>query len=374
MSNTSVDNVHIYKSNNLIESSYKLTIAEQRILYMGIKKLKPIFISKNLPIKDIQDLMKANVFDEIEITVAEYKKEFNIRSNNVYDDLVNVCNRLFERTIKYYDGKELIKKRWVITCKYNEENKSVKLKFHPELIMDLLIFKNKFTILRCDVTKSIKNSYTYRIYELLKQYEKIGKREFVIDDFRYILGIPDNEYPQYANMKQKIINPSIKALNKDTDIEVEFEEIKVKRKVVKLKFQIRPKQYIPKKVMYEQIALDILDNEDVEKTAYKQLTQILKMQVTPEQADVIFDIAIESISKHNLQVGVLDYIKEKNKVINIYKNNNEVKNIIGLLIKALQQNWQAKATKDSFNNFEQRAYNYEELENDLLGWNEVDNK
>ena len=33
---------YIYKSNNLVESSYSLSLNAQRLIYMGAKKLKPI--------------------------------------------------------------------------------------------------------------------------------------------------------------------------------------------------------------------------------------------------------------------------------------------------------------------------------------------
>lgn len=47
--------------------------------------------------------------------------------------------------------------------------------------------------------------YSVRMYELLKQYEKIGKRWFKLEDLRLILGMNQGEYPLYANFKQKVI-------------------------------------------------------------------------------------------------------------------------------------------------------------------------
>ena len=41
------------------------------------------------------------------------------------------------------DGK-IIEKRWVITCEYDPKNCCISLTFHPDLILDLLVFKNKY--------------------------------------------------------------------------------------------------------------------------------------------------------------------------------------------------------------------------------------
>ncbi len=370
-----VDNVnnskpHIYKSNSLIESSYKLSVSEQRIMYMGIKKLKPIFIKKNLSIEETQKLIMANIFDDIEIDALEYKKEFNIKSNNVYAELVEICDRLYERKIQYVDeDNQIVKKRWVITSKYDEANNRIKLRFHPDLIMDLLIFKNKFTVLRYDVAKSIKNSYTYRIYELMKQYEKIGKRSFTIGDFRYKLGIPDTEYPKYANMKQKIIKPSLDLLNGKSDIEIIFEEVKQKNKVVGIVFHVKGSKETPKRVIHEQISLDEVAITS-EGSIYEQLKGITGVEISPEVAESIFDYAIESIAINKLQIGVLDFIKEKVSILEEYSKYNQIGNYTGTLIKAVQDNWKSNKKVSNFNNYEQRKYDMSELERNLLGWND----
>lgn len=375
------DKKYIYKSNNLIESSYKLSVSEQRLIYMGVKKLKPIFIKHNMTKEDIEKnialqqlLEKDHPFDEIEITVSEYKKEFNIKSNNIYDTMVDISKRLFDRKIQYIsESGEMVQKRWVISCSFNEMTNSIRLRFHPDLLIDMLVFKNRFTMLDYEVGKSIKNNYTYRLYELLKQYVAIGKRKFTLEQFRYKLGMNDDEYPKFANIKQKIINPSIKSLNKSSDINIEYEEIKKERKVVGVIFYIKQID-IPKKVIHEQqvfseVALDI-DNYDV----FNKLKAILNIDITPQDAGSIFDSALVGIKNNELKnKPVFDYIEEKNKVMIDYSKVKRVDNPIGFLKSSLEGNWTKNSimNKGTFNNFDQRNYSKEyldSLENQLLGW------
>ncbi|MGL5150407.1 MAG: replication initiation protein, partial [Clostridium sp.] len=174
---------HIYKSNSLIDCSYKLSLSEQRLISLGCKKLKPIFVDKNITIDEFKILVEANIFDPIEITVPEYKAEFGVKSNNVYGEMKSIVDSLYERSIVYYDNKgKLTKKRWVITSIFDEEIKSVIIKFHPDLLVDLLVFKGQYTKLNYSFLTTVKNSYVGRIYELLRQYLFIKKRYFEISE------------------------------------------------------------------------------------------------------------------------------------------------------------------------------------------------
>jgi plasmid replication initiation protein len=52
---------------------------------------------------------------------------------------------------------------------------------------------------------------------------------------------------------------------------------------------------------------------------------------------------------------------------------NKVNNIVGAMITALKEDWQVpkgKTKVSTFNNFEQREYDFDDLEKRLLGWGE----
>ena len=178
----------IYKSNKLIESSYRLTTAQNRLLYMGMSKLKRSILDRNMNIEQVQNAIKQANFDLIYIDVVDYKKKFNIKANNLYAELAKIATELYEQEIIYFDEKDNITRmRWVITCKYDNDQKGIAIQFHPDLIKDLLIFKNKFTKMLFDNFLNIKGKYSFRIYELCKQYLKIGFRDFYIEDLRFKL-------------------------------------------------------------------------------------------------------------------------------------------------------------------------------------------
>ena len=82
--------------------------------------------------------------------------------------------------------------------------------------------------------------YAIKLYELLKQYHKIGWRIIDIRELKYMFGI-DKGYSQYCDFKKRVILIAISEINKNTDLEIEIEEIKKGRKVSEIKFFIKNK-------------------------------------------------------------------------------------------------------------------------------------
>ena len=81
--------------------------------------------------------------------------------------------------------------------------------------------------------------YSIRIYELLKQYERIRKRKLTLEELRYFLGIEKEKYIQYGHLKNKVLLVAQKEINEKTDIQFTFNEIKTGRKVTGFEFDIK---------------------------------------------------------------------------------------------------------------------------------------
>lgn len=80
--------------------------------------------------------------------------------------------------------------------------------------------------------------YAVKMYKLLKQYQTIKKREFTLDELKDLLGIIDN-YKKYSHFKERVVDLSLKKINENTDINVEYIECRVGKAVKSLSFQIR---------------------------------------------------------------------------------------------------------------------------------------
>jgi len=83
----------------------------------------------------------------------------------------------------------------------------------------------------------MKSTYSIRIYQLLKQYEKIGKRKFELEELQNILEVPKSFY-RYSQFKQKILTVALNELFEYSDIYFTYKEIKTGKKVTGLEFEI----------------------------------------------------------------------------------------------------------------------------------------
>lgn len=362
---------YIYKSNNLVESSYSLSLNAQRLIYMGAKKLKPIFIKSNIKPSQLKSFLATKTFGDLKIYVTEFKNEFNIKGNYLYDAFVDVAKELWNSKIQYMsnDGK-IIEKRWVITCEYDPKNCCISLTFHPDLILDLLVFKNKYNKIQHNTTKALKNSDQIRTYELLKRYVKRGVRRFELEDYRYKLAYDDDIYPEYSKLKQRKIKPTIKAINENTDIEIyDFKEIRYGRKVGAIEFYIRDNKEAQLEEN-EELIDDSIDPSHVE-----NVNRIVGKNLSAGMVSKITNISLNSIKDNHVDMTVYEYIEDKVKAVKNYAQNNTIRNYMSVFLAALRENWDSEiiTIQNQLWSGEQREYSDEymdDLERKLLGWDE----
>lgn len=362
---------YIYKSNNLVESSYSLSLNAQRLIYMGAKKLKPIFIKSNIKPSQLKSFLATKTFGDLKIYVTEFKNEFNIKGNYLYDTFVDVAKELWNSKIQYMsnDGK-IIEKRWVITCEYDPKNCCISLTFHPDLILDLLVFKNKYNKIQHNATKALKNSDQIRTYELLKRYVKRGVRRFELEDYRYKLAYDDDIYPEYSKLKQRKIKPTIKAINENTDIEIyDFKEIRYGRKVGAIEFYIRENKEAQLEEN-EELIDDSIDPSHVE-----NVNRIVGKNLSAGMVSKITNISLNSIKDNHVDMTVYEYIEDKVKAVKNYAQNNTIRNYMSVFLAALRENWDSEiiTIQNQLWSGEQREYSDEymdDLERKLLGWDE----
>ena len=362
---------YIYKSNNLVESSYSLSLNAQRLIYMGAKKLKPIFIKSNIKPSQLKSFLATKTFGDLKIYVTEFKNEFNIKGNYLYDTFVDVAKELWNSKIQYMsnDGK-IIEKRWVITCEYDPKNCCISLTFHPDLILDLLVFKNKYNKIQHNATKALKNSDQIRTYELLKRYVKRGVRRFELEDYRYKLAYDDDIYPEYSKLKQRKIKPTIKAINENTDIEIyDFKEIRYGRKVGAIEFYIRDNKEAQLEEN-EELIDDSIDPSHVE-----NVNRIVGRNLSAGMVSKITNISLNSIKDNHVDMTVYEYIEDKVKAVKNYAQSNTIRNYMSVFLAALRENWDSEiiTIQNQLWSGEQRNYSDEymdDLERKLLGWDE----
>lgn len=211
----------VKQDNQLVRSSYKISLAEKRLILLAIAKAK----------KD---------FRQITVTTDEYKSMFE--NSNPWQDLRDASERIWDRTIYNLDGHPDRKTRWVYDVKFNEKDGEITFKFPEDLDPYLFDLKANFTKLELHKVASLGSSYSVRFFELLMQFKSTGEVHITVEQLREHFGIRD-KYARYPDFKRRCITPVLKELNEKSDYKVTMKEHKLKRKkVTSLSFFFTEKQ------------------------------------------------------------------------------------------------------------------------------------
>jgi plasmid replication initiation protein len=341
---TKANNNWVYQSNKLIEASYSFTVLEQKL----IRLLASMITKDDVNLKEYQ------------FSATDLSKTLNVHKRNIYRELDSVTDKLMARFIKMksdetneFDKFHLIKtaklRNGILTLKIDEDMKDFYLKL------------NWYTKYQLKNIMQFKSTYSFRLYELLKQYEGIGSRLITIENLRVGLDIEKEQYPKYSNLKQKVINVAQNEINSKTDIAFDFEEIKTGRKVISIRFYIKTNKTDIKANDEVCVAIEGKSTNEGEKcrtSLINEVKAIFKEDIEALEAKYILDTA----------KGDINIIKEKYAQA---ENVVKIDNIVGWMLKALKEDYKTAKKKvkvGSFNDYEQRAYDFDDLEKKLLGW------
>lgn len=223
-----------YKSNALIEASYKLTLQEQRFLLVCISRIKS---SVDAPPAESQKTMT--------ITAAEFHDAFpDMGRQHAEAKLKEAIDRLWDRSVIIRDESKREEFRWVqYRAQYLKGEAKVEITFSDAIMPYLTQLKGQFTRVVVKNVSSLSSTYSIRLYELLQQFRSTGDRTITLDDFRSMLEL-DDKYVDFKILNRALIKPAIAELNEKSDLAVTVETVKQGRKVVALRFRFRDDKQI----------------------------------------------------------------------------------------------------------------------------------
>lgn len=139
--------------------------------------------------------------------------------------------------------------------------------------------------------------YAIRFYEFCKEFERFRTFEFEVEELKEKFGLTDR-YKNYFDFKLKVINQARTELIKNSELYFDFEEIKVGKKVTRLKF------FIYKNSKNNDLKDDTLNQEEIE-----EITVLVKDYVREK-------VVLSWFKKYpyqQIKEGVLYSIKEYNR-------------------------------------------------------------
>lgn len=314
----------VVQHNKLIQSNYRTTLQEKRIILWVMSQIK--FEDKD--------------FKRYILKISDFAKMLGFNNNhNIYKEVEGITSKLLSKVIHIEepDEKKLIQTSFFSSAIYKYGEGTVEFTFDPSLKPYLLALRNNYTSLSLNTVIQFTSQYAIRIYELLKQYSTIGFRIIDLKELKSYLGIPASEYQLYSSIKNRILKFAERDINNKSDINFSYIEIKNGKKVSALKFIItknknfvEPEHYIPQAIAVSEVINK--ESYTIENYLSSTLDQLINTW---------------GISKKKAEEIISSY--EDSYILNIISSVKAVGerkgfgNAAAYLIKAIEGNWSNKS-------------------------------
>lgn len=231
-------NYLVVKDNALINASYNLEVTEQRLILLSIINAR-------------QTGNGITADSRLEISAHDYAKQFNVTREAAYEALKNAVNNLFGRQFSYTDSYKdtnkviYVKSRWVSRIAYVEELAILQITFASDVVPLITKLEKHFTTYQLKQVSQLTSKYAIRLYELLISWRDIGKTPVIkINDFRFKLGVSENEYQRMHHLKERVLEPALHQINEHTDIVASYEQFKAGRTISGFQFTFKKKEVV----------------------------------------------------------------------------------------------------------------------------------
>ena len=244
----------VVKDNALIQASYTLDLAEQRLILLAIIEAR----------NSGQGITHDSL---LKIHASSYAEQFGVNDKTAYTVVKDASKGLFDRYVTYHDknpknGKDRsFNCRWVDKIGVEPDSGIVYMRFTSDVVPLITRLESHFTSYEIEKVANLSSSYAIRLYELIIQWRDNGvTQRYKIDDLRQKLGVEPEKYKEMYNFKIRVIDLAIKQINTHTDITVKYEQHKLGRKITAMSFTFKSK-VAPKQVTIDDGYIKMTDKQ-----------------------------------------------------------------------------------------------------------------
>lgn len=244
----------VRKANDLIQKSrFNLSLQQQKIILFLISQITPF----------------DKEFNTYEFDIREFCKVCGIDydNGNNYMKLKEQIKSIADKSmwVEIEENEETLL-RWIEKPYINKRSGLIRIRLDEDMKPYLLNLKKNYTQYELIYTLHFKSKYTIRLYELIKSihYKELEtyKVYYTIDEIRNRLGVENGRYKELKNLKARVLDISVEEINKYSDKQISYKNVKKGRIIIGIEFTINSK--------------DILNNietlADIEKEMDNQIT------------------------------------------------------------------------------------------------------
>lgn len=223
--------LRVTMSNALTNAAQGLLLSEKRVLMFAVAKL---------------DSFKSDggtASGKVRLSAGEYAEHYGLDLDTAYNQLQAAGHSIIKRQVCWYEdgrkGPEKIQINWLTKARYAPGLGHVELWFTPEIQPHLVLLQRQFTSYQLQQASALRSIYSWRLLELLSQYESSGWRHMSLDDFSDTMEATIKQRENFAAIRRKIIEPAVKELMEKDGWLITWNAIKEGRKVVSLRFEFK---------------------------------------------------------------------------------------------------------------------------------------
>jgi len=202
----------------LVNAKYKLNNSELKFILIALTQL---------------DSKADDELDEYTIKLSELEAKLQTKQNETH--LKTFAKKLMSKPLEVpiNGGFEIY--NWFSKIRYKDGVFTVRI--DKDLKPYLLKLKARFVSYNLKYILPLTSTYSVRIYQLLKEHQKLTKRYFEVEELMELLQVPKS-YRNYTNFNAKVLKVAETELREHCDIYFTLEEEKEGRKVSRLIFRI----------------------------------------------------------------------------------------------------------------------------------------
>lgn len=216
----------VYKANDLIQKSrYSLTHQQQKIILFLISKINPY----------------ATEFKNVTFTIQEFCKVCGIdyESGKHYTTIKEHIKSIADKScwIINESGRNTLL-RWIEKPYIDENSGTIEIKFDNDMKPFLLQLKENYTRYSLSDTLMFKSKYSIRLFELIEsfRYHKLETFEKVIEIEELKSLLDCENYKQFKDFNTRALKPAIDEINRFTYLNISYEYVKERQKIIAIKF------------------------------------------------------------------------------------------------------------------------------------------
>lgn len=217
----------VYETNQLINSSHKVTVEEQRLVMVSIEKAQ----------RYKEDLSKDAI--AISVSVQDYAELCDCTLKTAYKALKMSADKLYERSIRITEKSHTREFRW-LQEKAIYDSGRVKLTFSTEISKHIRQIACGDVSYRVEQATQLRSVPAIRLFKIFSSgidpETKEGSWTVDVKDIIEKFELPSS-YERWADLRAKVIIPAVNQINRNTSLRADWAVAeKEGRNISKVKF------------------------------------------------------------------------------------------------------------------------------------------